>query len=85
MREISLGKPIRTEDDRMFRQWVLACMAEIERASYDDIAAVANDFTTSNVTETRTLDASTATASDVANVLCTFIEDLKKRGMKRSQ
>ena len=85
MRPISLGQPIRTGDDRLFKQWVIDCLAEIERASYDDIAAVANDFTVSNHTKPRTLDASTGTLTDVKNVLCTFIEDLKNRGMKRSQ
>lgn len=34
----------------------------------------------SNYTPTRTLDASTATATDVANVLCTLLADLKAAG-----
>ena len=85
MRPISLGQPSVIADDKRFRTWVLQCMAEIERASYDDLADVANDFTVSNHTKTRTLDASTGTLTDVKNVLCTFIEDLQNRGMKRSQ
>ena len=39
----------------------------------------AADYTTSNVTTTRSLDVSTATLADVANVLATLIEDLKPR------
>ena len=85
MRPVSLGQPAVSKDDRLFKDWVLQCMAEIERASYDDLVAVANDFTVSNYTETRTLDAATATLADVTDVLCTFIQDLQNRGMKRSQ
>jgi hypothetical protein len=85
MRPISLGQPSVTADDKRFRTWVLQCMAEIERASYDDVAVVANDFTVSNHTRTRTLDAATATLTDVKNVLCTFIEDIQNRGAKRNQ
>lgn len=36
-------------------------------------------YTLSNYTETRTLDASTASAGDVADVLCTLIADLVER------
>lgn len=85
MRPISLGQPSVIADDKRFRAWVMQCMAEIERASYDDLVAVANDFTVSNHTKTRSLDAATGTLTDVKNVLCTFIEDLQNRGMKRSQ
>ena len=34
----------------------------------------------SNYTPTRTLDASTATTADLANVLCTLLADLKAAG-----
>lgn len=37
-------------------------------------------WTTANYTPTRTLDASTATVGDVADVLATLIEDLKTAG-----
>lgn len=85
MRPVSLGRPYPANSDEAFRRWALEAFAELERASYDDIAAVANDFTVSNHTETRTIDAATATATDVKNVLCTFINDIRNRGMKRSQ
>lgn len=85
MRPISLGRPNVISDETSFRTWVMQCMAEIERASYDDLVAIANDFTVSNHTRTRTLDAATGTLADVKDVLCTFIEDLQNRGMKRSQ
>jgi hypothetical protein len=85
MRPIILGQPTALRDDKAFRTWVMECMNEIERASYDDVAVVANDFTVTNHTKTRTLDASTAVLADVINVLCTFIEDIQNRGAKRNQ
>lgn len=84
MRPVSLGKPILKENEQ-WRKWAEECFAELERASYDDEATIAQDFTVTNHTATRTLDKTTATLSDVANVLCTLIEDLQNRGSKRSQ
>lgn len=84
MRPVSLGRPS-TQDPDAFRRWALTAFAEIERASVDDAFVVADDFAVSGHTPTRTLDASTATTADIANVLCTLIEDLQNRGMKRSQ
>lgn len=85
MRQVYFSRPANPNDEKAFKDWVQQCMAEIENASYDDLATVANDFSVSNHTKTRTLDASTGTLTDVKNVLCTFIEDLQNRGMKRSQ
>lgn len=85
MRQVFLNRPNNSDDAKAFREWVMQCMAEIERASYDDPVTVANDFSVSNHTKTRTLDAGTATLADVTNVLCTLIEDIQNRGMKRSQ
>ena len=83
MRRVFFGQP--PVDDRRFRQWLLQNLREIQEASETDAAEVARDFTVSNFTATRTLNAGTATTGDIANVLCTFIEDMQKRGMKRSQ
>lgn len=90
MRAVSLGRPnsgaTKDTTEQAFRDWVQQCMAEIERASYDDIVIVANDYTlTNNSTKQRTLDATAGTLADVRLVLSTFIDDIKKRGMKRSQ
>lgn len=85
MRPVSLGRPNRPNDFDAFRRWALDALAEVERASQEDLAAIAKDFTVSNFTATRTLNAGTATTTDIANVLCTFIKDLQSRGMKRSQ
>lgn len=85
MRAVFFGQPANKDDDKLFRDWVSTCLAEIELASQDDIPVMMKDFTVTNYTATRSLDASTATAADVAKVLCTLINDLQKRGMKRSQ
>jgi hypothetical protein len=86
MRRVSFGSPpiniLRAEPADRF---VLEALREIEKASAEaDVGQVADAFTLSNFTATRTLDAATATASDVANVLATFISDLQKRGTKRT-
>lgn len=85
MRPVYLGKPSAAGDDKMFRAWVLEAMAQIENASNDSTAQIAKDFTITNHTATRTLDASTATLADLKNVVCTLIEDMQKGGMKRSR
>lgn len=54
---------------------------ELEQASHmERVVAIAKAFTVTNVTETRTLDASTATVTDVANFLGTLIQDMSKGG-----
>lgn len=40
-------------------------------------------YTVSNYTETRTLNAGTATATDVANFVATFVQDLIDAGLIR--
>lgn len=83
MRPVSFGNA--PSDPKAFREWIIRGFRQAEIASNDiDPARVADAFTVSNYTETRTLDAGTATAADIANVLATFIGDLKKRGSKRT-
>ena len=79
MRPVSLGQPA-SQRPEAWKKWIEDCFAELERASYDDLAAVAQDFTVTNYTPTRTLNAGTANLATVANVLCTFIADLQNRG-----
>jgi len=38
-------------------------------------------YVTSNSTDTRTLDVSTATLTDLANIVATLVADLKNRGV----
>jgi hypothetical protein len=86
MRRVSFGNPpsniLQAKPDMRF---VLEALREIEKASAEaDAGQVADAFTLSNYTETRTLNAGAATLGDVANVLATFISDLQKRGTKRT-
>lgn len=85
MRKIFLGNPPEgTLQQSPSLRFVFNALREIEQAADEDYAADAADgFTVTNYTETRTLNAATATATDVANVLATFLFDLKKRGSKR--
>ena len=85
MSQLYLGKPAVHGNEAAFRDWVLRAFAEIERQSFNDVHVIAKDFSVTGHTATRTLNAGTATLANVANVLCTFIEDLQKRGMKRTQ
>lgn len=84
MRPVSLGRPAAKQDEQ-WKTWVEDCFAELELAAQEDVATMVRDFTVSNYTATRTLDAGTATLADVANTLCTLIRDMQNRGMKRSQ
>jgi hypothetical protein len=84
MREVTLGQP-GVSDAEAWKKWVERALNEIELASQEDVAMIASDFTVSNYTATRTLNAGTATLADIANVLCTLISDLQNRGSKRSQ
>lgn len=83
MRQVTLPPPARSAGQQAFNEWVNACLREIELASQEDIALMAKEFTVTGHTPTRVLDAATATATDVADVLCTLLEDLQKRGSKR--
>lgn len=85
MRRVFFGPMPDGGDPDAFRRWVSECFNEIDRAAYEDSATIFDDFTVSNHTPTRTIDAGTATATDLINAFCTLVEDMKKRGMKRSQ
>lgn len=85
MRRIAINRPpfdtVRTTTELA---WVYEQFKEIERASLEnDAGETADAFTIENHTPTYTLDVATATATDVANVLATFLTALKKRGIKR--
>jgi hypothetical protein len=85
MQNVFFGKPPRSGDAQAFEQWVKEAFTTIERAAKDDVTTIAKDFAVTGHTATRTINAGTATTADLANALCTFIEDLQKRGMKRNQ
>jgi len=88
MRPAFIGSPPMAGIDpkmRAYVEWVNQALTEIERASYDDAITAVDALTVANYTESRSLDASTATATEVADFLCTLIKDLQNRGTKRNQ
>jgi len=81
MRPVHLG-PVPTDPMKKL-DWCVMAIQQIARASQThDPNVTADSFAVSNVTETRTLDADATTLAEVADVLCTFIQDLKRRGQK---
>ena len=76
MRPITIGSP-RTVTMNQFDKFVMGAFREIEQASHEErFINVVTAFKVTNYTKTRTLDASTATATDIANFLATLIADL---------
>lgn len=81
MRPVDFGSPpVNPEGQRL---WYEAALRQIEEASREDALIISDSFTVSNHTATRTLDVSTATLTDVANVLATLLDDFQKRGPYR--
>ena len=85
MRKVVIGAPpfsVATATPEV--QWLAQAVNEIQRASHDQVTEeVADAYTLSNVTPTRTLDPTSATTADIANVLATLLQDMKNRGVKR--
>lgn len=79
MRRLALGMPA-TGMPQDVAQWAIQALQEIERASYEGVEEVVNAYAVSNFTPTRSLNAGTATTTDIANLLCTLIDDIQKRG-----
>ena len=78
--------PPQFDTPRATRDWVMNGFRELERElNTAGAEEIADAYTVENFTETRTLNAGTATVEDVANVLCTLLYDLKQRGTKRGQ
>lgn len=72
------------DDTKGKLDWIIEALREIERASNEEAQEVADRFTITNLaTPVKTLDATTLDASDVASVLGTFINDMKRRGPNR--
>lgn len=73
-----------SQDLRTIYTQIQANFQEIEQGSSEErIIPIASAFAISNFTEKRDLDASTATLQDVANVLCTLINDMKRGSTER--
>lgn len=64
---------------------IQAAFRQLEDASRVHIGTIADGFTLSNVTETRTFDPTTVTLADLAHVVGTLLSDVQKRGSTRAE
>lgn len=67
-----------------FERWVLDCFEEIRRDSLDRYN-LGRDFTVTNLTESRSLDASAATLAQLRDVVATLLADMKRGAQKRTK
>lgn len=81
MRPVNLGPVPRDSAAKL--DWCVRAIQQIASASQTaDPNQVADGFALTNVTETRVLNADTATLSQICDVVGTFLQDLKRRGSK---
>ncbi len=84
MRPVYLGRPVNNSPE-MERKWFRDALREIETASQETVeTTVADAFSATNVTATRSMDTDVVTLPQLADYVATFINDLKARGTKRS-
>lgn len=84
MRNINFGNPP-TGGLQAQITWLIACMRKIETASKDtDALTIADAYTVANAGGTRSIDGAASVAGTVRDVLATLLDDLKKRGSKRT-
>lgn len=82
MRELYLGRQFLGEDLSKFLE---RSFRTLEEASHEDAMVIADGYTITNApaTPVRTLDPTTATLSQLAAFVATFIGDLQKRTINR--
>lgn len=74
------GAPVAVKVD-----WCMRALVEIQRWSNENSAAtIAQGFTVTNLTATRTYDADSTSTAELADVLGTVLSDLAKGGAKRT-
>lgn len=83
MRPLTLGDPPLKGSQQDTLDFIFNALREIENSSYEDVSIIADNFTVSNVTISRTLDPTTATLSQLAHFVGTFVQDIKRRGAGR--
>ena len=80
----NLNPPSPTDPQANINQWVIMMIGRICDNSQEDSGAYADPYTVTNTAApSRVLDAQTATTAQLAEVLATFLQDTKKRGMNR--
>lgn len=84
MTPLSLGANPRQGDQLL--QWCLQALRQIESASREDIAEIADSYShTGTLTATRDVNITSPTAANLAAVLATFLQDMRQRGVNRVQ
>lgn len=85
MRPVQLGPFPSTQPIEKQIQWLAQAVAAIAAASRDsDPNVYADDYTITNITESRSLNCDTATTAQLADVVATFLQDHQTRGSKRT-
>jgi hypothetical protein len=79
---LNLGKQGMNEGIETFVQ---RSFRTLEEASNEDAMVIADSYTVSNFTDTRSLNAGTATLAQLAAFVATFISDLQKRSINRAE
>jgi hypothetical protein len=81
MRQVQFGWRFPGED---FAPWAERALRTIEDASLEDAIVIADAYTLGTFTPLRALpNTGTITATQVANVFATFLDDLQKRSVNR--
>jgi hypothetical protein len=79
----NLNPPNPNDPQQKINAWIIMMIGRICDASQEDSGTYADPYTVINTTPLRALDAQTATTEQVAEVLATFLDDTKRRGMNR--
>ena len=81
MRPVQFGYRFPGED---FEPWADRAFRLIEDGSLEDAITIADAYTiTAGFTPTRSINAATATVTQLANLIATFLDDLQKRSTNR--
>tara|TARA_R110000803_G_scaffold132478_2_gene199676 strand:+ start:56 stop:298 length:243 start_codon:yes stop_codon:yes gene_type:complete len=62
------------------QRWASALIDQLERIHQLLSLPAETGYATSNVTTTRVIDADSTSTAEIADVLCTLIEDMKAKG-----
>lgn len=75
--------------DESPEEFVNRTLRTLEEASYEDAMAIADAYTVqipqNGFTPVRSMDPATATVTQLANFVATFISDLQKRSINRAE
>ena len=79
MRRVMVGNPPTGATLKQRVDWLEKAVVQIAQASHDEPFDRFDEFTVTNVTESRTLDADTVTTAELADVVGTLLTDIKGR------